>query len=51
MRIIKLQRFFKVNAPLGFDGSVAVSESGGPVSQCIVPGSNAGWSRTAMGNA
>lgn len=50
MRNIKLQKFFELNAPLGFDNSVTVSEFGGPISECIVPGSNTGWSRTAVGN-
>lgn len=51
MRIIKLQRFFEVNAPLGFDSSAAVCEFVVPISPRIVLGGNAGWARTAMGNA
>lgn len=44
-------RYAKVDAPLGFDSSVTVSEFWRPISQWIVPCSNAGRSRTVTGNA
>lgn len=47
-RNIKQQRFFEVAAPLRFGSSVAVGVREEAVAQCIVPGSSAGCSGTAV---